>query len=77
MKADQQKPPVKFYTIAQVAEFMGNHERTVRRWIKRGWLVAHRINRLVRISEADFSQLFCVKGYRENSIRAYVPSVVW
>ena len=54
MKADQQKPPVKIYTIAQVAEFMGNHERTVRRWIKRGWLVAHRINRLVRISEADF-----------------------
>jgi hypothetical protein len=31
MKADQQKPPVEFHTIAQIAEFMGNHERTVPR----------------------------------------------
>jgi excisionase family DNA binding protein len=28
--------------------------RTVRRWIQEGLLVAHRINGLVRISEADF-----------------------
>jgi excisionase family DNA binding protein len=56
MTRKQDKPisSPKFYTIAEVAEFMGNHERTVRRWIERGWLVAHRINRLVRISEPDF-----------------------
>jgi hypothetical protein len=29
--------------------------RTVRRWIDRGLRIAHRINGLVRISEADFS----------------------
>jgi excisionase family DNA binding protein len=50
MNINQSKTPTRFYTIAQA----GNHERTVRRWIKRGRLVAHRINRLLRISEADF-----------------------
>jgi excisionase family DNA binding protein len=54
MNINRSKTPTKFYTIAQIAEFMDNHERSVRRWIKRGWLVAHRVNRLVRISEADF-----------------------
>jgi excisionase family DNA binding protein len=64
MKPDRQKSPTKFYTIAQIAEFMGNHERTVRRWIERGWLVAHRINRLVRISEADF--LTFLEAHRDH-----------
>jgi hypothetical protein len=40
MNINKSKTPMRFYTIAQVADFMGNHERTVRRWIKRGWLVA-------------------------------------
>jgi excisionase family DNA binding protein len=64
MNIKQSKTPTKFYTIAEIAEFMGNHERTVRRWIKRGWLVAHRINRLVRISEADF--LAFLAAHRAN-----------
>jgi excisionase family DNA binding protein len=63
MKTDRPTSPT-FYTIAEVAEFMGNHERTVRRWIKSGWLVAHRINRLVRISEADF--LTFLKAHRDH-----------
>jgi excisionase family DNA binding protein len=63
MNTDKPKSPPKFYTIAQIAEFMGNHERTVRRWIKRGWLVAHGVNRLVRISEADF--LTFLAAYRD------------
>ncbi len=54
MMTDKPKPPRKFYTIAQIAECTESHERTVRRWIKKGWLVVHRINGLVRISEADF-----------------------
>jgi excisionase family DNA binding protein len=52
--AHQAKSP-KFYTIEQIAECIGSSTRTVRRWIERKLLVAHRIDGLVRISEADFS----------------------
>lgn len=44
----------KFYTIKQIADCMEASTRSVRRWIKEGLLVAHRINGLVRISDADF-----------------------
>ncbi len=54
MKSREPKPPTKFYTIAQIAECVDASTRTVRRWIEKGLLVAHRINGLVRISEADF-----------------------
>jgi excisionase family DNA binding protein len=47
---------LKFYTIKQVAEFVEASTRTVRRWIKEGLLVAHRVNGVVRISEADFQK---------------------
>ena len=53
MKADQLKS-LKFYTIEQIAECVDSSTRTVRRWIEKKLLVAHRINGLVRISEADF-----------------------
>ena len=43
-----------FFTIAEVAECVNVATRTVRRWIEKKLLVAHRINGLVRISEADF-----------------------
>ena len=43
-----------FFTIAEVAERVNVATRTVRRWIEKKLLVAHRINGLVRISEADF-----------------------
>jgi excisionase family DNA binding protein len=45
---------IKFFTIAEVAECVGASTRSVRRWIEKGLLVAHRINGLVRISDADF-----------------------
>jgi excisionase family DNA binding protein len=54
MKTDQPKSPTKFYTIEQIADCAEVSTRTVRRWIEKGWLVAHRINGLVRISEPDF-----------------------
>ena len=54
MKAEQPKSPTKFYTIEQIAECVDASTRSVRRWIEQGLLVAHRINGLVRISEADF-----------------------
>jgi excisionase family DNA binding protein len=52
MKADQPKSP--FYRIEQIAESLDASTRSVRRWIANGLLIAHRINGLVRISEADF-----------------------
>ena len=53
MKAEQTKP--KFYTIQQVAECVNASTRSVRRWIDQKILIAHRLNGLVRISEADFA----------------------
>jgi excisionase family DNA binding protein len=44
----------RFFTIIDVANFLDISARTVRRWIKSKLLVAHRINGVVRISEADF-----------------------
>ena len=44
----------RFLCIAEAAELLRVSTRTVRRWIAEGVLVAHRINGLVRISEADF-----------------------
>jgi excisionase family DNA binding protein len=54
MRNDRPKTLTKFYTIQQIAECTESSERTVRRWIKQGLLVVHRINGMVRVSEADF-----------------------
>lgn len=54
MKTHPPKSPTIFYTIEQIAKFVEVSTRTVRRWIQDRLLVAHRINGLVRISEADF-----------------------
>lgn len=40
-------------TIPQAAEVLQVSERTVRRWIDRGELIAHRIGRQWRISQMD------------------------
>ena len=50
---------IRFFTIEQIAELMEVSTRTVRRWIEKKLLVAHYIDRLVGISEADF-QAFLV-----------------
>jgi excisionase family DNA binding protein len=54
MKSERSKSPAKLFTIEEIAECVGVCDRTVRRWIERELLVAHRFNGLVRISEADF-----------------------
>jgi excisionase family DNA binding protein len=64
MKTDRPKSPMKFYTIEQIANFIEVSTRTVRRWIQEGLLVAHRINGLVRISEADFQAFLAT--HRDN-----------
>jgi excisionase family DNA binding protein len=42
-----------FFTITEVAEDLNVSDRTVRRWIEDGKLVAHRIGGVVRIAETD------------------------
>ena len=63
MKVDQPKSP-KFYTIEQIAECVDSSTRTVRRWIVKKLLVAHRISGLVRISEADFQAFLAAHRVR-------------
>jgi excisionase family DNA binding protein len=53
MKTDRANSS-KLYTIQQIAECAEASTRTVRRWIKRELLIAHKIGGLVRISEPDF-----------------------
>ena len=43
-----------FYTVAQIAEILDVSQRTVRRWIDSGELIAHRLGRNLRISGGDF-----------------------
>jgi len=64
MKSDRPKAPMKFHTIEQIADCMEASTRSVRRWIKEGLLVAHRINGLVRISDADFQAFLA--AYRDQ-----------
>jgi excisionase family DNA binding protein len=45
----------RFFKISNVANFLNVSTRTVRRWIKEGLLVPHRINGVVRISETDLA----------------------
>jgi excisionase family DNA binding protein len=46
-------PPIRFLTIAEVAQRLDVCTRTIRRWIKSGDLVAHRFGGVVRIGEGD------------------------
>ena len=53
LRFDGAKIP-KLYTIEQIAEYVDVSTRTVRRWIEKGLLVAHRVGGLIRISDVDF-----------------------
>jgi excisionase family DNA binding protein len=48
-------PNTRFFTVAAVAAFLDVSVRTVRRWIKRGHLVAHHFGAAVRIAESDLN----------------------
>jgi excisionase family DNA binding protein len=52
---DDSTPPQSrhFYTVSQIAERLQVNERTVRRWIKSGQLVAHRFDRAIRVAIPD------------------------
>jgi len=49
-----------FFTIAEVAERLHVATRTVRRWIKAGDLVVHRVGGVVRIAEDDLRAFLAV-----------------
>lgn len=44
---------LRFFTVDEVAAAMAVSPKTVRRWIEQGDLHAHRVGRLVRISDDD------------------------
>lgn len=50
-------------TIDQTAEHLQVSSKTVRRWIKNGELVAYRIGRQLRISDADLSAFICPRRH--------------
>ncbi len=54
-------PPKPFYSVADVAELIDVNERTIRRWIDDGELVAHRFGRQIRISRADLEAFVRVR----------------
>ena len=54
---------IKFFTIPEVAECLNVSTRMVRRWIKRGELIAHRLGGVVRIAECDLRAFLA--RYRE------------
>ena len=61
MRTEQPNNSAKFYTIEQIADALVVSTRTVRRWIDQKLLIAHRINGLVRISEADFAAFLAAR----------------
>jgi excisionase family DNA binding protein len=61
MRNEQPKTKTNFYTIEQIAECLNASTRSVRRWIEQKRLIAHRINGLVRISEADFAAFLAAR----------------
>jgi excisionase family DNA binding protein len=56
--ADEPLEPTKFFAITEVAEMVGVSTRSVRRWIKRDELAAHRFGASVRIAERDLEAFF-------------------
>jgi excisionase family DNA binding protein len=42
-----------FFSLGQVAAYLGVSTRTVRRWIRSGDLASHRFRAVVRVGEAD------------------------
>ena len=49
----RRSPEIRFFTIAEIADFTGVSVRTVRRWIDDELLPAHRIGRVLRVAESD------------------------
>jgi excisionase family DNA binding protein len=57
----QQHAAMRFYTVAELAKMFGVVPKTIHRWIAAGDLVAHRLNRRIRVSEADLQTFILVR----------------
>ena len=53
--------PETFYTVAQIAEYLGVSERTVRRWIRDRKLTADRLGRAVRIAGSSLGAFLAAR----------------
>jgi excisionase family DNA binding protein len=53
----------RYFTISDVADSLSVSNRTVRRWIDRNLLIAHRIGGTIRIAEADLKAF--LNSYRD------------
>jgi excisionase family DNA binding protein len=77
------KTAIRFYTIAQIADFLAVSARSVRRWIVAGDLFAYKFGRQVRISENDLRvflerRLLCRPGHllsRIDNTRQYISQI--
>jgi excisionase family DNA binding protein len=54
------REPLRFFTVAEVAERLHVSTRTVRRWIENFELVTHRFGRAVRIAESDLNAFLAI-----------------
>ncbi|MGO9818022.1 MAG: helix-turn-helix domain-containing protein [Acidocella sp.] len=59
------------YTVAQLAEYLQVCTKTIRRFINRGILPAHKLGRDYRVTEADF-QTFLAHARRRYALSANV-----
>ena len=55
------RPLPALLTISQTAQHLQVSEKTIRRWIWGGELIAHRIGRQWRISEADLQAFVAIR----------------
>lgn len=46
----------KFYSINELAKQLSVHPNTVRAWIAKGWLKAHKVGYRIRIFESDLNE---------------------
>lgn len=53
--------PSTFFTSRQIAQQLQVSERTVRRWIDKGDLTAHRLGRVVRVSARDLEVFLALR----------------
>jgi excisionase family DNA binding protein len=56
-----QRDPEQFFTMRAVAEYVDVSTRSVRRWIERGDLVAHRFGGVVRIAATDLRAFLAMR----------------
>jgi excisionase family DNA binding protein len=59
--APHRREPVQFLTTSEVAQRLSVSERTVRRWIERGELIAHHLGAAVRIADLDLKAFLALR----------------